>query len=469
MSQAASLPVAGVPAPPALRLPAPEPELDLPRPRTRGVMLFGLASIALFVGGFAAWSTLAPLSEAAIAPGQIKVEGQRRVLANQEGGTVREILVHDGDRVQAGQVLLRLDQTQSSATVETVRSQRWALLAQDARLTAELARAREIAFPAALLAAAGSAEGGSGEPAQDAVRAADAVAGQRALFEARRVSLDSQLAVLADRVAQQNAVIASAEQQYVAAQRQLVLIRREEEVKRALMNQGLSRLTEVLALQRNAAALEGQIGDITGQISRARATIAEARSQMKQIEDQRLQEVSTELRDVRGKLAEAEERLRAAQDVSVRREIIAPEDGIIIGLRVFNTGAVVRAGDPVMELVPVRDRLVAEVNLSPNDIDVVYPGLDAQIRLPAFKQRLVPSLNGRVTFVASDVATDERTRQSYYRVQILIDADQLARLPNVHLTPGMPVEAMVQLGERSFFRYITQPIRDSFHRAFREQ
>ena len=136
---------------------------------------------------------------------------------------------------------------------------------------------------------------------------------------------------------------------------------------------------------------------------------------------------------------------------------------------VFTSVAVVRPGDPVTDLVPTQDRLVAEVNVQPNDIDVVHVGLQSEIRLPAFKQRLVPYLHGHVIFVAQDVTIDERTRQTYYRAQILIDQDQLARTPGVQLIPGMPVEAMIQIGERSFLRYITQPIRDSFTRAFREQ
>ena len=152
-----------------------------------------------------------------------------------------------------------------------------------------------------------------------------------------------------------------------------------------------------------------------------------------------------------------------------RREIVAPEAGTVVNLKVFTLGAVVKPGDPVIDLVPDHDRLVAEVNVQPNDIDVVYPGLHAEIRLPAFKQRLVPYLHGLVTWVAADVTANEQTRQQYYRAYILIDQDQLANLPNVFLTPGMPVEAHVQIGQRSFFRYITQPIRDSFHRAFQEQ
>jgi HlyD family secretion protein len=141
----------------------------------------------------------------------------------------------------------------------------------------------------------------------------------------------------------------------------------------------------------------------------------------------------------------------------------------VLNSRYFTIGAVVRAGEPVMDLVPARDKLIAEVNLQPNDIEVVHPGLEAEVRLPAFKQRLVPFLHGRVTFVASDVTMDERSRSAYYRVNIEIDQDQLDRLENVQLRPGMSVEALIRTGERSFARYLIQPVLDSFHRAFREQ
>ena len=426
------------------------------RPGTAAPMALGIVAIIVFFGIFAAWSILAPLSEAAIAPGTIRVEGQRRTIQHLEGGILREIMVRDGDRIVAGQVLARLDDIQSGTTTETLRSQRWALAAQAARLDAELAHAGQVAFPDDVLSA-------------DHARARDAVAGQRAVFESRVASLISQIQVQQARIDQQNAVIASARGQQRAQEQQLVLIRREEDLTQTLVRQGLQRLPTLLALQRSAAALEGQAADLAGQVERAEGAIAEARSTIRQIEDARQQEVAAELRDVRARLAEAEERLRAAEDVGLRREILAPEDGTVLNLRLFTVGAVLRAGDPLIDLVPTRDRLVAEVNVQPFDIDVVHTGLQAEVRLPAFRQRLVPYLHGHVIFVASDVSTDERTHQSYFRAHILIDRDQLERLPHVHLMPGMPVEAMIQIGERSFLRYITQPIRDSFARAFREQ
>lgn len=430
--------------------------LDAPRPRTRAPLLFGMTIFLVFVVGFGAWAGLAPLAEASVAPGVVKVEGSRRVIQHLEGGIVREIMVRDGAKVTVGQVLMRLEDVQSDAGLETQRAQRWALLAQDARLTAEAERKREITFPAVLLAS-------------DSPRAADAVTGQRALFEARSASLASQVQVLQARIEQQQATIAGASGQLIATRRQLELIRQEEQMRRGLVQQGLARLPDLLALQRSMAGLEGSIQDLTSQVERANGAIVEARQSIQQTIDQRLQEISTDLRDVRGKLAETEERLRAANDAFTRRDIVAPEAGTIVNLRIFTLGAVIKPGDPLMDLVPEQDRLVAEVNVQPYDIDVVYPGLQSEVRLPAFKQRLVPYLHGHVTWVAADVTTNDQTRQQYYRAYILIDRDQLARLPDVFLTPGMPVEAHIQIGQRTFFRYMTQPIRDSFNRAFREQ
>ena len=431
--------------------------LDAPAPRTRWPALFGLAVFSVFVVGFGVWSTMAPLAEAAIAPGTIKVEGNRRTVQHLEGGIVREILVRDGSKVQAGQVLVRLDDVQSDSTAEAQRAQRWALMAQDARLVAEMGKPGDpIEFPPDLL--------NSANP-----RARDAVRGQRELYEARTTSLNSQLRVLRARIDQQQAVIRGAQGQMAATRNQLVLIRQEEQMRRSLQSSGLTRLPELLAVQRAMAGLEGTMQELTSQVDRANATIAESERQIQQVLDQRIQEVSTELREVRGRLADSEERLRAATDVQTRRDILAPESGTVVNQRLFTLGAVVKPGEPLLDIVPDQDRLVAEVNIQPSDIDVVFPGLQSEIRLPAFKQRLVPFLNGQVTWVAADVTTNEQTRQQYYPAKISIDREQLDRLPNVFLTPGMPVEAHVQIGQRSFFQYMTQPIRDSFARAFREQ
>ena len=434
----------------------PHPLLDTAAPHTRAPLIFGMVVFLAFVVAFGAWAGLAPLAEASVAPGTIKVEGSRRTIQHLEGGIVSELLVRDGAKVQAGQILMRLDDVESSAALETQRAQRWALLAQDARLVAEMAGIRGISFPEDLLA--------STDP-----RAMEAITGQRALFEARAMNLNSQIGVLQARVDQQIAFISGAKGQLAATRQQLGLAKQEEQMRRGLVGQGLGRLPELLALQRATASLEGTIDDLDGQIVRAIASIDEARKQIQTTIDQRLAEAAGERREVRAKLSDVEEKLRSAVDISQRRDIVAPENGTLVNQKVFTVGAVLKPGDPVFDLIPTQDRLVAEVNIQPMDIDVVYPGLQAEVRLPAFKQRLVPYLHGHVTWVAADVTVNEQARQQYYRAYIMIDPGQLSRLPNVFLTPGMPVEAHVQIGQRTFWRYLTQPLRDSFNRAFREQ
>src|SRR3954451_9978539 len=432
------------------------PLLDAAAPRTRGPLIFGLLVFVVFVVGFAVWAGWAPLAEASVAQGTIKVEGTRRTIQHLEGGLVREILARDGAKVQAGDIILRLDPAQSDSIPEAQRAQRWALLAQDSRLAAEISLATQITFPEDLRT--------STDP-----RAMEAVTGQRALFEARQANLNSQVQVLQARVDQQMGFISGAKGQLNATRQQMIFTKQEEQMRRGLVSQGLGRLPELLALQRATASLEGTIDDLNGQIARANASIDEARKQIQTTLDQRLAEAATDRREVRGKLSDVEEKLRSAVDVSSRRDIVAPEDGTLVNQKVFTVGAVLKPGDPVFDLIPTQDRLVAEVNVQPMDIDVVYPGLRAEVRLPAFKQRLGPFLHRHVARDSADVTNNEQSRQQYFRAYVLIDPDQLAHLPNVFLTPGMPVEAHIQIGERTFWRYITQPLRDSFTRAFREQ
>jgi HlyD family secretion protein len=419
--------------------------------------VFGLAALTLFLGGFGAWSALAPLSEAAAGPGVIKVEGNRRTVQHLEGGIVRELMVRDGDRVRAGDVLMRLDDVQAGAQLQALEAQRLFLLAQDARLTAELENAAAITWPEEILLRRAD------------VRVADAMAGQTALFLARRTAFDSTQQVLATRIDQLRAANESARSQLASQERQMALIQEEMRGVAELLRLGLERRPRLLALQRAEASLVGNRDDIVGQIQRNEASIAENRAQIKAQEDARQSDLNKERREVRDRLAEVEERWRQARDVAARREIVAPVSGTVINQRFFTVGGVVRPGDPVLDIVPNDDRLIAEVQISPTDIDVVYPGLLAEVRLPAFKQRLVPYLHGKVTFVSADAIFDERTRTSHYRAHVAIDDDQLARLKGVELTPGMPVEVMVLVGERTFWQYVTQPLRDSFARAFREQ
>lgn len=426
-------------------------------PPTRLPILIGLGATLLFAALFGAWGAVAPLASAAIAPGIIKAEGSRRTVQHLEGGIVREILARDGDKVAAGQVLVRLDDVASLAQHAALKSLLVTIRAQQARLAAELSGLPEIIWQDEI-------QRDSHDP-----RVGDTIAAQIALFISRRTALESQRKVLSQRIEQLHATIAGARSQIRSQNEQIELLQTEIVVVADMVRLGHERKARLLGLQRQESALVGTRDDLQSQIVRSDASIAENRAQMTSLSDQRTNEIANELAEVRQKLIDAQEKEKQAADVTVRRVIVAPIDGSVMNSRIFTLGGVVKPGDPVLDIVPAEDRLVAEVQVAPGDIDVVHAGLSAEVRLPAFKQRLVPYLNGKVVFVSADAIVDEKTQRSFFRAHIVVDSGQLARLNNVQLTPGMPVEALIIVGERTFLEYLIQPLRDSFARAFREQ
>lgn len=427
------------------------------RPIVRLQVVVGYLTIAVFAAIFAFWSWAAPLSTAAIAPGQVMAEGNRRVVQHLEGGILRDFLVRDGDAVEAGQVLLRLDDSQSGAQSDLLRGQLDSLLALDARLTAELAEADAIAWPASLA-----------ERRADP-RVAEALAGQEAIFANHRRAYEGQLSILRQRVTELNEEIKGLEGQVAGLRQQASLLSGEINDTQGLVDKGYAPRPRLLALQREHARVSGDRDRTLGQIARSRQTIGETELQIAQIRNTFLNEAAGEQRDNRQKIAEARERLRAASDVQQRREVTAPTAGTVANLRFHTLGGVVRAGEALLDIVPRDEALVVESRISPNDIDIVALGQPAEVRLTSFKQRVVPLLQGHVTYVAADLASDERSNGTpYYRATVQIDAGQLALLSGLKLTPGMPAEVMIHAGERTLAEFLFQPIRDSFRRAFRE-
>lgn len=452
--EAGAAPPVALARPRGARLPA---DIDIPAaPRARRDIGLGAFVTIAFCVGFGLWAWLAPLATATLASGMLIVEGNRRTLQHLEGGIVREFLVRDGDEVREGDVLIRLDDTQTASTTQALRGIVDGFRALDARLTAERLNADRIDFPADLLAR-------RGEPA-----VAEILAGQEAIFVSRRVSLEGQASILTQRVEQLRAEIRSYLAQMRAQEEQLVFIRAEIDDVRGLVDKGLERRPRLLALQRNAAQLVGTRDQQQGLVARAEQQIGEAELQLLQLRNQRLTEVTTEQRDLRSRLAETQERLRAASDVQQRREVVAPFGGTVTNLRIHTIGGVVRPGDPLLDLVPKEEGLVAEVRILPQDVQHVAAGMKAEVRLTALKQRLVPMVHGEVIYVAADVDLDPRSLASYYRARVRIDADQYGILHGVTLAPGMPADVMVRGSDRNFFSYFTQPIRESFNRAFRE-
>jgi HlyD family secretion protein len=422
------------------------------RPPVRCTVLAGVAALALGFGGFGAWAARAPLAGAVVASGVIAVDGSRKTVQHLEGGIIAELLVREGDRVEAGQVLVRLDDLEARALHDLLEGEYFALRAQEARLEAERDGNEAIVFPAGLDWAP-----------------AEILAGQQRIFESGREALAGRIDVLGRRIAQLEAQAAAIEAQRAAGRDQLSLIAEEVGGVRTLVEKGLERRPRLLALERHAAALTGQQGDYANRIAQVREAIAETELEILNARRERVEKAALELREAGMRRAEVQERLTAASVALGRRDVVAPQSGVVLSLRYHTLGGVVPPGGEILDLVPEDGPLVVEVRVFPTDIDTVHPGQPARVALSAYKGRTTPYLDGRVLRVSADALADERTGQHFFRAEIEVDAGQVAVLDTVRLMPGMPVEAFIETGERTLLDYLIQPFTDSFRRAFREQ
>ncbi len=439
--------------------PAAEPESSrsVSRPRIGRAVVVGLAVLGLFFGLLGGWAALAPLTSAAVASGVVKVDSNRKTVQHLEGGIIAALVVQNGDRVGAGELLVRLDAAQARAGWALLRGQHDALAARAARLAAERDGAAAIAFDGDLAAR-------RADPAVAAI-----LAGQETVFASRRTTLAGQLDILRQRQEQLEAEIASRRAQLAAARRQQALLGEEIADVQVLVKKGLERRTRLLGLRRQQAALEGAQGEQQGLIARARQQIGEARLQIINRRNGQIDQVVAELAEVRSRLGELKERLVASRDVLARRAIVSPIAGTVVNLRFFTPGGVIGPGEPILDIVPLDDRLVVEARIRPLDIDVVRPGLAAEVRLTAFKQRTTPTLKGRVAYVSADRLVDGASGVAYFTARIEIPAGELARLAGVALYPGMPAEVMVVTGRRTALGYLLDPLTASLGRAFREE
>lgn len=434
-----------------------KPVPDSPLARCRELVIAGCALVGVFIIGFGTWSAFAPLESAAMAPGMVVSESNRKTIQHLEGGIIAEILVKDGDVVHAGQTLIRLDDTKARTTLASLQGQLWDARAREARLLAERDEAPEIRFPDLLLA-----------HAKDPV-VAQAMTGQKKIFETRRSLLESKIAATRERINQVHEEIRGHEAEEAAARRRIDLINEEIKGVQTLLAKGLARKPRLLELQRQLAEIEGRRGDIVAQIARAKQTIAESEINILSLRNDAQKEVADELRETQKKIHELSEHAEAAANVMARTEIKAPQDGIVTNLMVHTPGGVINQGEPLMDLVPKADRLVVEARVRPEDIDRVHEGLPAQVRLLPYKQRRTPPVNATVIYVSADRLVDKRTGQPYYAAKLRLDEKELAEIKDVKLVPGMPSEAMIKTGETTVAAYALSPIIDSFHRAFREK
>lgn len=424
--------------------PAPVPLLAA----LRGPLLAGGFVGLAFFGGFGGWAALAPLDSAAIAPGVVKVESNRKAVQHLEGGIVGAILARDGARVEAGQPLILLDETRPRAALEMLKVQRAAAAALAARFAAERDGAESVSFPGWL----------AGGP--------EAIAEEN-VFRARRQALEGQTAILTQRIAQHREEIAALSAEIEAATTQSELIAEEIADVASLYRKGLERKARLLALQRQAAEIEGQRNRNSAMIAKVRQDIGEAELQIVELRTAMLNEAVQGLRETQEKLAKLEEEMRAAEDVLARTVIAAPVSGVVVDLQVHAVGAVIQPGQMLMDIVPQDERLVVDARVEPADIDSVRAGLLAQVKVTAFNQRFTPALEGRVKWVSADSLTDERTGQRYYVARVELSEDAGADAPEA-LQPGMPTEVMIATGSRTALDYLMSPLVRAIDRAGRE-
>lgn len=426
------------------------------RPRIRGLTLLGIAVFVVFIGGFGFWASWYPLAEASLAQGAVKVEMNRRSVQHAEGGIVREILVREGDRVEPGQVLVRLDRVQAAAQLEGLETQRLALLAHAARLEAELDGAERLRLPDAVVLARGRPE------------VAEMITGQTAIFEMKRAAWIASDTALLARQDQLQATIDALTRQLAASLRQIELVREEIATVEELLRRGLERRPRLLALQRSEAALIGTYEDQQGQILRNRAQIAEIAQTLASQRQSRSAEAGRELRTVRERLIEVEEKLIRARDVSGRLELRAPIGGAVMGLKVNSDGAVVRPAEPLLDIVP-EETLVVDLRISPLDIARVHVGAPIELRFPSFPQRNMPPVHAELAWISPDAEVEQRSGTPFYTGRVLLEEAALAQLPGGRVVPGMPVEASIVTGERTMMEYLLKPILDSFRKSFVER
>ncbi len=423
----------------------------------RPYMIGGVFLAFALVGGLTAWAATTELAGAVLAHGSVVVASNVKQVQHPPGGVIGAIHVRNGDKVKAGDVLVRLDETLTRANLQLITKQIDELAGRRARLTAERDDAASVAFSSEL----------SARMSETAVE--HILVGEQTLFDSRLKTRLAQKEQLGERIAGLREEISGTTQQAVAKSKETDLIGKELEGLEQLEAKGLVTTSKMMALRREAARLEGERAQLQAAAGTARGRIAEIEVQRLTIDSEAKSQVVGELRETEGKLVELFERRTAAEDQLMRVDIKSPVDGIVHQLSVFTVGGVIKPSDPLMLIVPQSDELVVEARIAPSDIDQARSHDKAVIRFPAFNQRTTPSIVGRVSRIAADLTHDQQAGVSYYVARIEFPPDQIARLGGLKLGPGMPAEIQIATEPRTALTYLVKPIEDQFSRAFKER
>jgi HlyD family secretion protein/epimerase transport system membrane fusion protein len=433
-----------------------EPEIARAPVSARGPIVAGLVIVLVTFFGAGVGAPTAPLASAVAAPGTVIFAGKRRAIQHLEGGIIAKLHVREGQEVQAGDVLITLDETQARATVNRLRTQLDTQLALEARLSGEQSGAKAVAFPPELL-----------DRASD-TKVEQILAGQRQEFDERQKTLVGTVDLLNQKITQLKQTIDGLDSQKRSKEQQVTLIREELNALESLLRKGLTNKSRVLELQRGSAQLGGEIGEIGAQIGRSQQQISEAGMQIIQTRQQFREDVVSQLRNAESRAADLRQQLLVADDISKRLDILAPQSGTVQNLVVSTIGGVIAPGEVLMEIAPKEGDFLVEAQVSPLDIDSVTIGQPAEVRFSALDLRTTPVIMGKVMSRSGD-RIEQNNRAPYFRVQVETSPEEMAKLQGRPLQAGMPAEVLIQTQERTLMNYLTKPLTDQIMRGMNEQ
>ncbi len=423
---------------------------------TRYVVLGMLALVGL-LGGLTYWSVTTKIAGAIVTSGQVEVESNRQIVQHPQGGVVGEILVADGDRVEAGETLLRFDAVLTESELAVTEGQLFELLGQKSRLLAERDEAGAILFDPELVGVAESLP-----------KVAELIQGQSALFAARRTSLNEELSQWDERSQQISNQIDGSQSQLASLEEQTALLNLELADQQSLLDSGLTQASRVSALKREAASFGGRIGALNAEIAQSRGRLAEIEIERLKLATSLREEAIGALRELQPREIELRQKRLSLLEVLDRLTLRAPRGGVVYGLAVHTTRAVVQPAEPILYIIPQDEPLVIRTQIPTQHIDQIRLGQPATLRFSTFDQRTTPELFATVANVSPDVFVDDRTGASYYTAELRPNAGELEKLGALEILPGMPVEAFIKTDDRTPLNYLIKPLANYFNRAFRE-
>ncbi len=431
--------------------------LRAPNHDYRRVGTIGLVIIGVTFGLFGLWAAFAPLGSAVIAHGELTADTNLQTVQHLEGGIVSKILVHEGDHVKAGQTLFQLDAVQTEASLHITSNQLFSILAKRDRLAAERDSRPTLAFSPEVMA----------QIADPAV--AQSIANERSEFIQRRATLQSQIAVLKARIEEVRSEIQGIDTERASMIQQVAYLDDEIGGLTELFKQDLVPKPRLLALQRERSQMQGQIGRSFSEKAKAEKSIGETTLQIAQLQQQFHQDIGKEIAEAETQSADYRQRFTVAKDQARRVNINSPMTGVAQNLHVFTQGAVVRAGDPLVDIAPDTAQMILQARISPSDVDNVHAGQKVEVRFSSFHSRTIPVISGVVRTVSQDRLVDLATHTPYYMATVFVSQANLPVELRGRLRAGLPTDVIIPTGERTALQYIWSPLTNALHKSMREQ